>query len=370
MRLATLLTPALGTLITLSAGCTDTTQPTPVTSSPPAPRVPPGSAPQFYSPRYIYVGSALGQSSDHQQRALAPGFSPVWSPDGRKIAFEDGHDGNVAIHVVNVDGSAKTRLTGSNGDARRPRWSPDGTRIAFTTVYDNPFPTCQDPPSRWHCFGEISVINADGSNQVPLTRDAFLAGWSRDGSKIAFVSGREGGTELYVINADGTNPTQLTQLRTVNGADWSPDGRRIALRAAGGVYVVDADGSNLTQLLNADGFLVVQSVTWSPGGDKIAFDVAVPGVDPNFLDDDNLKDASIQVINADGTNRITLATNARDPRWLPDGRTLSFLPYSPAMAKGVWIVPADGGEPSLVLPDSYDAAWSPDGARVASVKEH
>ncbi len=60
---------------------------------------------------------------------------------------------------------------------------------------------------------EILMINADGSNPTNLTNDPSsdtLPDWSSDGNKIAFVSTRNGGQDIYVMNADGSNVTRLT----------------------------------------------------------------------------------------------------------------------------------------------------------------
>jgi TolB protein len=56
-------------------------------------------------------------------------------------------------------------------------------------------------------------MNADGSNQTNLTNDPAPdtdPTWSPDGTKIAFISTRNGNQDIYVMNADGSNQTNLT----------------------------------------------------------------------------------------------------------------------------------------------------------------
>ena len=60
--------------------------------------------------------------------------TPVWSPDGRRIAFLSRRDGNKALYVMNADGSGQRRLTRDASNSATPAWSPDGRTIAFESV--------------------------------------------------------------------------------------------------------------------------------------------------------------------------------------------------------------------------------------------
>jgi Tol biopolymer transport system component len=60
-------------------------------------------------------------------------YWPVWSPDGKKIAFTSNRDGNYEIYVMNADGSEPQNLTNNPAQDNYATWSPDGKKIAFVS---------------------------------------------------------------------------------------------------------------------------------------------------------------------------------------------------------------------------------------------
>ena len=149
---------------------------------------------------------------------------PVWSPDGRSIAFSSNRDGKNEIYVMDADGSNVKRLTNNMADDGNPGWSPDGRRILFDTERDG--------------NREVYLMDADGGNQIRLTRNNatdLTATWSPDGNLIAFASNRDTGPpynpynlDIYVMNADGSNVRRIVDdLEYDVGPQWSPDGRKI-----------------------------------------------------------------------------------------------------------------------------------------------
>ncbi|HEY2825447.1 MAG TPA: hypothetical protein VGI83_07885, partial [Gemmatimonadales bacterium] len=117
-------------------------------------------------------------------------------------------------------------------------YSPDGTRIAYVSTRDgNP---------------EIYVMNADGSGPQRLTTTPApedSPSWTADGRQIVFASGRSGKVQVWIMGADGAGPRQLTADVAINYQPAvSPDGQTIAFTSARDgnyeVYLMALDGSN------------------------------------------------------------------------------------------------------------------------------
>jgi Tol biopolymer transport system component len=277
-----------------------------------------------------------------------------------RIALTSFRDGSFGLFVMNADGSGQQRVA---RDAFGPSWSPDGRRVAFGRPVHTPRP---DTPFS----AAIYVSNADGSGLRRLTRDPASQGgpvWSPDGRKIAFTRSHaptEGRgpweSDVYVINVDGTGERNLTGDGMSGGPTWSPDGRRIAFMSSGGIDVMSADGTGRQRLLrNRGGF-----PSWSPEGRKIFF------LRAGGMGRGGPAVVYVYVMNADGSaprRLIRMAqVNYSLPSWSPDGRTILFVSERDGNFE-IYVMNADGsGRRNLTRHPGHDSAptWSPDGRKI------
>ena len=264
------------------------------------------------------------------------------------LAYVEVSGASAAIFLVDYMG-AWGRLSPRDVWDQDPAWSPDGSRIAFASGQDGK--------------SDIYVMNANGGNRVRLTADESgnsRPAWSHDGSRIAFASRRDGNSEIYVMNADGSHQSRLTFRDDSYDSDpaWSPDGTRIAFATSGGILVITTDGAEIVRLTsnNADA-----APAWSPDGSRIAFSSYIGGTSLIF------------VINADGSGRELYSPygwNARDPSWSPDGSGIAYAAlkpcddweYYPDCTTQIFIRSPDGSiysVPKEISAYPSDPAWQP-----------
>jgi Tol biopolymer transport system component len=233
---------------------------------------------------------------------------PSWSPDGTRFAWgriypAEGYRSDVWI--MNADGTDQHAI-GVVGDG--VRWSPDGTRLLYHKELAN--------VDIWSC-------DVDGTNEQQLTMSAgdnMAPDWSPDGTKIVFVSTRDGNHEIYVMDSDGANPRRMTNNLVLNfGPTWSPDGSLIAFTedVTGSdrweVFVMDSTGANVRRVTHMPPSRTAINPDWQPA-DSSATPVYLTGL-ACFAGERSVKLAWEVVEDADeGDFRLVAAARGGQPR--------------------------------------------------------
>jgi Tol biopolymer transport system component len=187
---------------------------------------------------------------------------------------------------------------------------------------------------------------------------------SPDGSRIAFVSNRDGTDDIYVVSSDGTGQKRLTNTpENKNGIAWTRDGKQILFSIYAGdtgrLYAIDLDGKNARQIAAVPG----RTPTLSPDGKRLVYTAGT------------WTETELMVASGEGSDakRIRLASPiAWNNHWSPDSKQLAFTGRGdPPKGLAIIVVNADGSEERRVTrlaPEDGRAqcpAWSPDGRKLA-----
>ena len=223
--------------------------------------------------------------------------------------------------------------------------------------------------SRSACGGfDIYSVSAAGTGLERIS-DTCLASdpsWSPDGSRIAFTSTRDNGTNaVYTMRADGTDVHRISPVGVVaDQPSWGGD--LVAFRGGGadvGLWVVRADGTGARKLTDA-GF----SPALAPDGTRLAY------LDPRIVDAQT-SSHSIRIVPTDGSAApFIVGRGDGGPAWSPDARKLAWLQTAGHAGTATIVVGnADGTDihpvyerSGLACSDaSIQPDWSPDGASLA-----
>lgn len=337
---------------------------------------------------------------------------PALSPDGTSVAFSwNGEDqDNYDIYIKGVGSETPVRLTTQASEETSPVWSADGRSLAFVRV----------SPSG----GAIYTIDARGGSEkmiAPIFSQRFgfrvrHLDWSPDGSSFAVddKSTEEDTVSLFIVSAAGGARRRLTSPPARSTSDlaprFSPDGKQVAfirsiaphLRA---IYLVPAAGGTpvrITADLNWIGDL-----DWSPDGRELIYSTdrsgtpglwrtpAIPGSSPQPLRPSGENAQFVSVSRKKGnlayTQAITdiniwrlrlpvdgqpagewtrLLNSTREDsvaHYSPDGRHIAFR-SDRSGSPAIWISDAQGHQPVQLLKTGALAgtvAWSPDSRAIA-----
>lgn len=264
----------------------------------------------------------LIDSSGERPRELTHGnwrdSAPLWSPDGKRIAFLSDRDGTTQIHTMYADTRDIAQLTHMQQSPSNLRWSPDGTKLAFTARVPD-----EDPVLA------VKLPKAPkGANwaKPPVIVDRLS--WASDGIGPT----TKGYLHVFVVDAvAGGTPRQITTGKyNHTSVDWSADGKTLYisgirkpdaeyLRNDSEIYAIDIAGGGLRTLTDRKGPDTNPEV--SPNGEWIAY----TGFDHKGY---TFHLSQIYLMDKDGRRKRTLVGDvAASPEiagWAKDGSGLYY----------------------------------------------
>ena len=328
-------------------------------------------------------------------------------PNGVIATLERGAAGelgveNIDLVAIDPATSARVDLTPGPQAESSPVWSPDGTRVAFLRTMTS------SSGSHVSIQKGLFAMNADGSNlrevypcTDPAQCDVREFAWSPDDRYLAFTLERDhsaGGSVIQILDVTTGHITEVCAHfacgQSLVQPAWSPDSTRLAftdaavLAGPGGppassVWLVEPDGSHLTRLTPGGLCYRQQGIpscfadtwpSWSPDGSTLAFlHEQTGGLQSSGA-------ISLIQMAPDGSNRResllcgtggTCAPSA--PRWSPDGASILFGTGYDQTAQIHLLDPATGAVMQVQAQANPDClaptlpSWSPDGQQIAFI---
>jgi Tol biopolymer transport system component len=282
------------------------------------------------------------------------------SPAAERIAYVSDREGDVAIWVMEPDGTGLERASGGEQFACfDPSWSPDGHRVAYWANEGELFANDGSRVGIW-----VADVDGEGHTQVGETvSDMFLVvpSWSWDGQMVAFAgpSEVEGNTTLNMVLANGGGSQRAVSLPwEIRRLEWSPTNSDILIitgdpQQGAAVRLWVADDEEVIEI-----FADASSADWSPGGDEI-----VVG---------HLGGQSVVILGQDWEQRVVaqLTEYPLEVRWSPDGSRVvvgTALARQRGFSTSLYVITLESGERATVIENEgwiVEPNWSPDGTRL------
>jgi len=285
--------------------------------------------------------------------------SPVWSPDGRTIAFLSSRSGNSQVYLLSMEGGEAHQFTHLSTGADLVKWSRDGKTIAFTSSV---YPDCKDDV----CNGARDAEKEKSKVKAHVYEQLLYRHWTH------WFEGKR--SHLFVVPADGSiAPRDLTPGANYDvppderggpaDINFSPDGKEICFTAVtdkmeaistnADLFLVPVAGGEPRRITTNPGF--DGNPAYSPDGRYIAYHAQfTPGYESDrwrvmLYDRQMGKNENL----SEGFDR-----SANDLAWSADSKTIYFTAENETLQPVYAMAARGGAEPKKVIADGYNLGFS------------
>lgn len=366
--------------------------------------------------RTIWIAPVLG-TNPSLTRQITPDsvlcFAPDWAPNDSKIAYHSIRGDTSAIWCIDINTRQETLISDSTANASQPSWSPDGTKIAYradnlawissaegdlleaatTTVpISRGKPIWTDDSQGFLLMGNglitnISAVSIIDSSKFDITllrdanRDTYPV-WEPDMQNMIFVRDQPGfGFRLFTTPIDLAGPVTDRARPLISDANYAPDHNRDispALSPDGRWLLWDAIIDNFgvrTRMLKMEAPSIIDLTKYTVDDAGISLRDPSWGPDSRSAVFESERSGGLQVVLVDTALAITSTIieppsrdTLRDPCWSPaDTNGDSWI--AAAGRRGIYIMRPDGREMELIIADGERPCWSPDGKKLAFIKD-
>jgi dipeptidyl aminopeptidase/acylaminoacyl peptidase len=294
--------------------------------------------------------------------------SPVWSPDGKTLAFLSSRDGNSQIYLLPLDGGEARELSHLSTGADIVKWSPDGDTLAFTSSV---YPDCKDDA----CNSARDAEKEKNKVKAHVAEHLLYRHWTHwnEGKRgHLFVVGIEPDAKPRDLTAGANYDVPPDQRGGSDDINFSPDGKELCFTAVtdkveaistnGDLFTIPVTGGEPKRITTQPGF--DGNPVYSPDGKYIAYHAQlVAGFEADRWRVLLYDRASGKIENL----TETFDRSAANLAWSADSKSIFFTAENETLMP-IYSVPACScGLPTKVIADSYNMAisLSKDGKTIA-----
>jgi dipeptidyl aminopeptidase/acylaminoacyl peptidase len=294
--------------------------------------------------------------------------SPVWSPDGKTLAFLSSRSGDSQVYLLSMDGGEAHPLTKLSTGADMVKWSPDGKTIAFTSSV---YPDCvsrsatalnndEDCNSKRDAEKEKNKVKAHVAERL-LYR--HWTHWNEGKRSHLFVVPADGSTAPRDLTAGADYDIPPDERSGPGDINFSADSKEICFTAVtekmeaistnADLFVVPVAGGDPKRITTQQGF--DGNPVYSPDGKYIAYHAQLTAEYESdrwrvmLYDRQSGKNENL----SDGFDR-----SANELAWSPDSKTIYFTAENETQQPVYAMAARAGAQPKQIIADAYNTAIS------------